>query len=55
MNNAVAIPLISCIVSFIFALAVLAQFLVIRKPYQLIWLIGLLMFANKSGGKWKQR
>ena len=51
MNNAVVIPLASCIVSFIFALAVLDQFLVRRKPYQLIWMIGLLMYSISTGAE----
>ena len=49
MNNAVLIPLASCIVSFIFALAVLDQYLARRKPYQLIWMIGLLMYSISTG------
>ena len=39
------IPLVSAIVSFIFALVVLDQFFARRKPYQLIWTIGLFMYA----------
>lgn len=39
------IPLISAIVSFVFALAVLDQYFARRRPYQLIWAIGLLMYA----------
>ena len=39
------IPLISAIVSFAFALAVLDQFFARRKPYQLIWAIGLFLYA----------
>ncbi len=45
MNNAV-LPLMSCVVSLIFALTVLDQFLARRKPYQLIWAIGLLMYFS---------
>lgn len=39
------IPLVSAIVSFTFALAVLDQFFARRKPYQLIWAAGLFMYA----------
>ena len=39
------IPLISAIVSFVFALAVLDQYFARRRPYQLIWAIGLFMYA----------
>ncbi len=39
------LPLISAIVSFVFALAVLDQYFARRRPYQLIWAIGLLMYA----------
>ena len=38
------IPLVSAIVSFVFALTVLDQFFARRKPYQLIWAVGLLMY-----------
>jgi hypothetical protein len=39
------IPLVSAIISLVFALAVLDQFFARRKPYQLIWAFGLLMYA----------
>jgi hypothetical protein len=39
------IPLVTCIVSFIFAITVLDQFFARRKAYQLLWAIGLLMYA----------
>ncbi len=39
------IPLISAIVSLVFALAVLDQYFARRRPYQLIWAIGLFMYA----------
>ncbi len=38
------IPLLSAIVSFIFALTVLDQFFARRKSYQLVWTIGLFMY-----------
>jgi hypothetical protein len=39
------VPLITCIVSFIFAVTVLDQFFARRKPYQLLWAIGLFMYC----------
>jgi hypothetical protein len=39
------IPLTSAIISFIFAVTVLDQFLARRKAYQLIWSLGLFMYA----------
>ncbi len=45
----IALPLTSSIVSLIFALAVLDQFFARRKPYQLIWAIGLFMFFIATG------
>jgi hypothetical protein len=39
------IPLISASVSFVFAIAVLDQFFARRKPYQLVWAIGLFMYT----------
>ncbi|MFH1651530.1 MAG: hypothetical protein ABID87_05470 [Chloroflexota bacterium] len=39
------LPLISSIVSLLFALVVFDQFLARRKPYQLIWALGLLMYC----------
>jgi len=43
------IPLISTIVSLIFALAVLDQFFARRKPYQLVWAIGIFMYFIGAG------
>ena len=43
--NPAFIPLISTIVSFVFAITVLDQFFARRKPYQLVWAIGLFMYA----------
>ncbi len=39
------IPLISTIVSFIFAVTVLDQYFARRQPFQLLWTIGLLMYG----------
>ena len=47
--NASVLPLASCIISFIFALTVLDQFLAKRKPYQLVWAIGLFMYSISTG------
>ncbi|MEE8194106.1 MAG: hypothetical protein V3T73_01220 [Dehalococcoidales bacterium] len=42
------LPLVAAIVSFVFAVTVLDQFFAQRKPYQLIWAIGLFMFFVSS-------
>lgn len=39
------IPLVTCITSFIFAIIVLDQYFARRKPYQIIWAIGLFMYS----------
>ncbi len=43
------LPLLSSIVSLAFAVTVLDQFFAHRKPYQLIWAIGLFMFFISTG------
>jgi len=43
------IPLVSAIVSFVFTIAVLDQFFARRKPYQLIWAVGLFMYSISTG------
>lgn len=43
------VPLISAIVSFVFAVTVLDQFFARRKPYQLVWAIGLFMYSISTG------
>ena len=45
------IPLVSAIVSLVFALALLDQFFARRKPYQLIWAIGLFMYAISTAAE----
>ncbi len=50
MNIAV-IPLASSIVSVVFAVTVLDQFFARRKPYQLIWAIGLFMYFISTGSE----
>ena len=39
------LPLITCIVSFIFAVTVLDQYFARRKSFQLLWAIGLFMYS----------
>jgi len=39
------IPLISAIVSFVFAVTVLDQYFARRQPFQLLWTIGLFMYG----------
>jgi len=43
------IPLASAIVSFLFAVTVLDQYFARRKPYQLVWAIGLFMYSISTG------
>ncbi len=47
----IVLPLASGIVSLIFALTVLDQFFARRKPYQLIWAMGLLMYFIGTGAE----
>jgi len=47
--NITVIPLASSIVSFVFGVAVLDQFFARRKPYQLVWAIGLFMYFISTG------
>ena len=46
-----AIPLITAIVSLIFAFTVLDQFFARRKPFQLVWAVGLLMYSVAAGSE----
>jgi hypothetical protein len=39
------VPLVTCIVSLVFAIAVLDQYFARRKAFQLLWSIGLFMYA----------
>ena len=50
MNIAI-MPLIASIVSLVFAVTVLDQFFARRKPYQLIWAIGLFMYFISTGAE----
>lgn len=45
------VPLISAIVSLVFAITVLDQFFARRRPYQLVWSIGLFMYAISTGAE----
>lgn len=45
------IPAISSIVALIFAIAVLDQYAGRRKPYQLVWALGLLMYFISTGSE----
>ena len=45
------IPLTTAIVSLIFALTVLDQFFARRKPFQLVWAVGLLMYSIAAGAE----
>ncbi len=47
----IALPLAASIISLTFALTVLDQFFARRKPYQLIWTIGLLMYFISTGAE----
>ena len=50
MNIAI-IPLVSSIVSLIFALTVLDQYFARRRSYQVVWAIGLLMYFIATGAE----
>src|SRR3972149_1480777 len=45
------IPLLPAIVSFVFALSVPDQFFARRKPYQLVWTLGLFMYFIATGAE----
>lgn len=45
----IVVPLLSSLISFVFALTVFDQFLTRRKPYQLVWTIGLLIYFVSTG------
>ncbi|MDP2953294.1 MAG: hypothetical protein Q8O76_08285 [Chloroflexota bacterium] len=46
-----ALPFLSSLVSLVFALAVLDQFFGRRKPYQLVWALGLLFYFAGTGSE----
>lgn len=45
------IPLLSAIISFVFAITVLDQFIARRKSYQLVWAAGLFMYSISTGAE----
>jgi hypothetical protein len=45
MNFTVVLPLLAAIVSFLFTLMVFDQFLQKHRTYQIVWTLGLLLFA----------
>lgn len=45
MGAEVVLPLISAIISFVFALNVLDQYLHRRRPHQLVWTVGLVWYG----------
>ena len=45
MNTTVNLPLLASVVSFLFTIMVLDQFLRRRKTYQIVWTIGLFLFT----------
>ncbi|MBI2854020.1 MAG: hypothetical protein HYX87_03755 [Chloroflexi bacterium] len=47
----VVLPLLSAIVSLVFTILVFDQFLVRRKPYQLVWSVGLLWYFLSTGAE----
>jgi hypothetical protein len=50
------LPLISSVVSLIFAVLVFIQFLTHRKPYQLVWAIGIIMYGLGTGAEfWAEK
>jgi len=49
--NIAAMPLASSIISLIFGVIVLDQFFARRKPYQLIWAIGLFMYCISTAAE----
>ena len=49
MEPNVVLPLLSSTLSFVFALFLLDQWLERRRPYQLIWTIGMLWYGISAG------
>jgi hypothetical protein len=49
VNLLVVLPLLSTLVSLVFAASVFAQYRQRRKPYQLAWTVGLLWYAISAG------
>ncbi len=51
MNANVILPLLSSLISFVFAALVFAQYRRRRKPYQLVWTLGLIWYAVSAGSE----
>jgi len=49
MDPNIVLPLCSSLLSFVFALFLLDQWLDRRRPYQLIWMFGMLWYALSAG------
>jgi hypothetical protein len=49
MDPNVVLPMLSSLVSFVFALMVFDQWLRLRRPYQLVWTVGLLWYGISAG------
>jgi hypothetical protein len=49
MDPNVVLPLLSSLLSFVFALFLLDQWFERRRPYQLIWVFGMLWYALSAG------
>lgn len=49
MNSMVVLPLLSTLVSILFAAMVLDQYRRRHKPYQLVWTVGLVWYAISAG------
>src|SRR6266508_7043132 len=49
MHPNVLLPLASSVLSFLFCALVFDQYLARRKPYQLVWSLGLLWYALSAG------
>ena len=49
MEPNVFLPLASSLLSFVFALFLLDQWRERRRPYQLIWMLGMLMYGVAAG------
>ena len=51
MNANVVLPLASSLLSFVFAILVFDQWLRRRRPYQLIWALGMLWYGLAAGAE----
>jgi hypothetical protein len=49
MDPNVVLPFLSSFISFVFALMVFDQWLRLRRPYQLVWTLGLLWYGISAG------